>query len=75
MARVTVEDCLDNVPNRFALVLIAAKRVRQLSHGSRPLLDDEKDLRKKNKEGVIALREIAEGKISINPETLPTRID
>ncbi len=57
MARVTVEDCLDNVPNRFALVLLAAKRARQLLSGARPLVDSD------NKEVVKALREIAAGKV------------
>ncbi|NRA19618.1 MAG: DNA-directed RNA polymerase subunit omega [Oceanospirillaceae bacterium] len=59
MARVTVEDCLDNVENRFELVMVAAKRARQLATGGKdPLVDREND-----KETVIALREIAEGHI------------
>lgn len=57
MARVTVEDCLDLVPNRFALVLLAAKRTRQILHGSEPLVKG------KNKPIVMALREIAEKKV------------
>jgi len=57
MARVTIEDCLDNIQNRFALVLLASKRSRQLLSGARPLIDAD------NKEVVKALREIAHGKI------------
>ncbi len=53
MARVTVEDCLEHVDNRFALVMLAVKRVRQLKSGS------EKLVRSRNKEAVTALREIA----------------
>ncbi|OGQ23361.1 MAG: DNA-directed RNA polymerase subunit omega [Deltaproteobacteria bacterium RIFCSPLOWO2_02_FULL_44_10] len=59
MARVTVEDCLDQVENRFALVHIAASRVKQIFKGSRPLIDC------KNREIVTALREIADGKVEI----------
>ncbi|CAL7961789.1 RNA polymerase subunit omega [Gammaproteobacteria bacterium] len=54
MARITVEDCLKNVDNRFELVLIASKRARQLAQGSSPLVPAEND-----KPTVIALREIA----------------
>lgn len=56
MARVTVEDCLKNVDNRFQLVLVATKRARQLMLGTKPLVPDDND-----KPTVIALREIAEG--------------
>lgn len=56
MARITVEDCLENVSNRFELVLIASKRARQLAMGSDPLVPLEGD-----KSTVVALREIAEG--------------
>jgi len=56
MARVTVEDCLEHVNNRFDLVLLAAKRARQLVNGVDPLLPWEND-----KPTVVALREIAEG--------------
>lgn len=59
MARVTVEDCLDYVDNRFDLVLLATKRARQLVHGVDPLLPWEND-----KPTVMALREIAEGLIT-----------
>ncbi len=61
MARITVEDCLDNVDNRFELVLTATKRARQIANGAEPLVEEEND-----KPTVIALREIAEG--SINAE-------
>ena len=59
MARITVEDCLDNVDNRFELVLTATKRARQISNGADPLVEEEND-----KPTVIALREIAEGLIN-----------
>lgn len=58
MARLTVEDCLEHVENRFELVLVAAKRARQLSMGADPLVELEND-----KPTVLALREIAENKI------------
>ncbi|HEX7043561.1 MAG TPA: DNA-directed RNA polymerase subunit omega [Burkholderiales bacterium] len=56
MARITVEDCLENVENRFQLVLVAAKRARQLSQGAEPCVPREND-----KPTVLALREIAGG--------------
>jgi len=56
MARVTVEDCLENVANRFELVLVSSKRARQIASGKEPMVDEEND-----KPTVIALREIAEG--------------
>jgi len=59
MARVTVEDCLENVENRFKLVLLASKRARQLSKGA-----DEFIPRGKDKDTVLALREIAEGHVT-----------
>ena len=59
MARVTVEDCLDNVENRFELVLVAAKRTRQLMLGAEPMVPEDRD-----KPTVIALREIAEGMVT-----------
>jgi len=55
MARVTVEDCLDKVDNRFQLVLVATKRARQLAKGAEPFVAWEND-----KPTVVALREIAE---------------
>lgn len=58
MARITVEDCLENVDNRFQLVLVAARRARQLSKGKEALVPWEND-----KPTVVALREIAEKKI------------
>ena len=58
MARITVEDCLKNVDNRFDLVLTATKRARQIAHGAEALLEEEND-----KPTVIALREIAAGYI------------
>lgn len=58
MARVTVEDCLDNLDNRFQLVLVATKRARQLAMGAEPFIDPEND-----KPTVVALREIADGKV------------
>jgi len=63
MARVTVEDCVDKVPNRFELVLMAGTRARQISSGAELLLDRDRD-----KNPVVALREIAEEKIA--PATL-----
>lgn len=59
MARITVEDCLEHVDNRFDLVLMAAKRARQLANGVEPLVPWEND-----KPTVVALREIAEGLIT-----------
>lgn len=57
MARITVEDCLETVNNRFALVLVTSKRARQILKGSRPLV------RSNNKPVVTALREIAARKV------------
>ena len=70
MARVTVEDCLDHVDNRFELVLLATKRARQLVNGVDPLVPWEND-----KPTVVALREIAEGLITnkIMEETAVTQ--
>ncbi len=59
MARITVEDCLLNVPNRFELVLAGARRAKQLLKGAPPLVDSD------NKEVVTALREIAAFKVNI----------
>ena len=59
MARITVEDCLEHVDNRFQLVLVAAKRARQLGFGADPLVPEDRD-----KPTVIALREIAEGLVT-----------
>ena len=57
MARVTVEDCLEKVSSRFELVLLAARRAKQLLKGSRPLVESH------NREVVSALREVAAGKV------------
>jgi len=62
MARITVEDCLEKVDNRFALVHLAAARARQLAKGSSPLV------KTKNKYIVTALREIAGGKVQFLKE-------
>ena len=59
MARITVEDCLERVPNRFELVLLAARRAKQLLKGARPLVESD------NKEIVSALREIAADKVRL----------
>lgn len=59
MARITVEDCLEKVENRFQLVLIATKRARQLAGGAEPMVERDND-----KNTVIALREIAEGLVT-----------
>ena len=59
MARITVEDCLEHVDNRFQLVLVATKRARQLYDGAEPLVEVDND-----KHTVIALREIAEGLVT-----------
>jgi DNA-directed RNA polymerase subunit omega len=63
VARITIEDCLKRVPNRFLLVNIAAKRVRQLREGSEYLVSSPK-----NEDIVVALREIAAGKVRIKEE-------
>ena len=64
MARITVEDCLEKINNRFEMVLTATKRARQISHGADPLVEEEND-----KPTVIALREIANGLVD------PERVD
>jgi len=63
MARVTVEDCIEAVPNAFELVLIAAKRARELGAGAQPTVDPEDE-----KSTVVALREIGAG--SVDPQNL-----
>ena len=57
MARITVEDCLEHIPNRFALVLVAAQRTKELLKASRPFIEDERE----NKQVVTSLREVAAG--------------
>ena len=64
MARITVEDCLDRIENRFEMVLTATKRARQIANGADPLVEEEND-----KPTVIALREIADGLVD------PERVD
>jgi len=59
VARITVEDCLRQVPNRFLLVMIASKRTKQLYKGAQPLIENKAG----NKKVVLSLREIAAGKI------------
>lgn len=59
MARVTVDDCLDSVANRFELVLLASKRTRQLERGAEELIERNRD-----KDTVLALREIAAGEVT-----------
>lgn len=63
MARVTVEDCVEKVPNRFDLVLMAAQRAKNIAAGAALTVDRDND-----KNAVVALREIAEG--TINPDSL-----
>ena len=60
MARITVEDCIDKVPNRFDLVLLAAHRAREISLGAELTVDRDKD-----KNPVVALREIADETLSL----------
>lgn len=62
MARITVDDCLVQIPNRFQLTLVAAYRARQLHNGSEPLINVQ-GLR--DKPTVLALREIAAGKVGV----------
>jgi DNA-directed RNA polymerase subunit omega len=62
LARVTVEDCLEKVSNRFALTILAAERSRQLTKGAKPLSVCD------NKSAVTALREIADGKVKFNED-------
>ncbi|MCX7891225.1 MAG: DNA-directed RNA polymerase subunit omega [Burkholderiales bacterium] len=60
MARITVDDCLKRIPNRFQMTLAATYRARQLAHGGSPLVETQRD-----KPTVIALREVAAGKVGI----------
>jgi len=66
VARVTVEDCLEKVDNRFALVVLAAERARQVANGAKPIV------RCSNKPAVTALREIAQGGVRFNEGVEPT---
>ena len=63
MARITVEDCLTKVPNRFVLVNMVAKRVRQIREGSEYMVSSPK-----NEDVVVSLREVAAGKVVLKPE-------
>lgn len=60
MARVTVDDCMKRIPNRFQMTLAAAQRARQIANGATPLVDPGRD-----KPTVIALREMAIGKVGV----------
>lgn len=64
MARITVEDCLNRIDNRFDMVLTATKRARQIANGAEPMVEEQND-----KPTVIALREIAQGLVD------PERVD
>jgi len=66
MARITVEDCLKAIPNRFLLTMVATKRAKQLFKGAQPLIENKA----KNRKVVLALREIAAGKVEFE---FPTR--
>ncbi len=59
MARITVEDCVENIDNIFEMVLVAAKRARRIAHGAEPMVELEND-----KPTVLALREIADGLVT-----------
>jgi DNA-directed RNA polymerase subunit omega len=67
MARITIEDALAKIPNRFELTLAATNRARQITAGSAPLLEADRD-----KPTVIALREVAAGKVGIEMLHKPT---
>ncbi|MBK9072999.1 MAG: DNA-directed RNA polymerase subunit omega [Myxococcales bacterium] len=69
MARVTVEDCLELVPNRFALVLLASERARQLARGAGPLVECD------NKPVVTSLREIAAGYVNFKENVSETVLE
>lgn len=66
MARITVEDCLNKIPNRFELVVLASQRAKQLFEGAKPLIESD------NREVVVALREVAAGKVrKVSKELTP----
>ena len=69
MARVTIEDCLDYVDNRFGLVHLVAKRVRQFHRGSKKLVESD------NREVVSALREIAAGKVKLDLNSIVQEVE
>ena len=66
MARVTVEDCLDVIPNRFLLAMVASKRAKQLYKGAEPMIENKSG----NKKVVVALREIAANSVEFH---IPTK--
>ena len=66
MARITVEDCLQQIPNRFLLVMVASKRTKQLYKGAQSLIENKSA----NKRVVLSLREVAAGKVEYE---LPSR--
>jgi len=70
MARITVEDCMHNIKNRFILVRMASLRTRQLLKGSTPLVNSPE-----NREVVQSLREIAAGKVKLTEETITRLMD
>ncbi len=67
MARVTIEDCLKKVPNQFELVVLTMKRTKQLLKGARPLVESD------NREVILALREVAAGKVRKTSKELKPR--
>ena len=67
MARITVDDCLQRIPNRFDMTLVATIRARQLSIGGSPMVEPARD-----KPTVIALRELAQGKVGVEILTMGT---
>jgi DNA-directed RNA polymerase subunit omega len=69
MARVTVEDCLEKVPNRFSLVILASERARQIARGASSLVDCD------NKPAVTALREIAAGMVTFREDVRETVVE
>jgi DNA-directed RNA polymerase subunit omega len=69
MARVTVEDCLEKVPNRFSLVILASERARQIARGASALVDCD------NKPAVTALREIAAGMVTFREDVRETVVE
>lgn len=71
MARITVEDCLDHLPNRFSLVLVSAERTKQLLRGAQPRVDNLEE----NKEVVLSLREIAAGNFEVDTSGIKAHDD
>ncbi len=67
MARITIQDCLSKVPNRFELVVLTTKRTKELLKGAKPLVKSD------NREVILALREIAAGKVQKTSKELKPR--